>query len=640
MANSFPVKELKEKLEEAKKADAQLKYFGSKQHKYCLNMPATLNEVKQFEESIGVELPEDYRNFLLYLGNGGAGPFYGLYSLQQVKSWIYWDVKDSGKAPILSPNQCIDDLDIKDENWKRGCIPIGTQGDTYFTCLMVTGPDKGRVVYIEYEGSWSFFPKEPSFLCWYQRWLKEICSHYNIYWFATNLDGNEEQLRQHYMEAETKEEKLDVLYSMDKFPCLPPVSKNFIKKSIWEWIDEPDATSFLQMLHSIDPSSLYGFLEDRWKLGMYDAVTHEVFYVMYHINKESHNIVKVWWERILQQLPQLSDDASINALRILRNSGQTELRQVRSIWDKTEDPKKKEELLDDVFPRFPDAAENLDIWISVISNERKDLEILKTAIRTAPDVYDPQLKDAISQVIKEFSFAVELILNIDLKDDEALKRSTRRRMENDVYKRACEKWWDIGCKEANPYASALPRPYRLQLNHSDEIDLLPSDQNTKKGIPIHPMIALAIKGQFHSLPSTTHDWDKVFDKVKKLSLELNSRTVQHWDDENRTVTIFAPDDHPLPNPYRYDLSNWSAIGRMLKLKSLSVSQIFIDDYSFLTRCISLEKIFFYNTNFTDCRLLLKLPKLKNVEFHLCNLENTAALKSARFKYAIYNNPAN
>lgn len=79
MANSFPVKELKEKLEEAKKADAQLKYFGSKQHKYCLNMPATLNEVKQFEESIGVELPEDYRNFLLYVGNGGAGPFYGVF---------------------------------------------------------------------------------------------------------------------------------------------------------------------------------------------------------------------------------------------------------------------------------------------------------------------------------------------------------------------------------------------------------------------------------------------------------------------------------------------------------------------------------------------------------------------------------
>ena len=33
-----------------------------------------------------------------------------------------------------------------EKNWKRGCIPIESEGDTYFTCLMVTGPDQGRVV--------------------------------------------------------------------------------------------------------------------------------------------------------------------------------------------------------------------------------------------------------------------------------------------------------------------------------------------------------------------------------------------------------------------------------------------------------------------------------------------------------------
>ena len=640
MNNSFPIKELKEQLEKAKKADIDLKYFGAKSHKYCLNAPASLNEVKQFEESIGVELPEEYRNFLLLAGNGGAGPFYGLYSLQQVKSWLSWDVKDSGKAPILSPDICIDDLDTKDENWKRGCIVIGTEGDTYFTCLMVTGPYRGRVVYIEYEGSWVFFPKEPNFLCWYQRWLKEVINHYNIFWFATNLDGNEQQLRQHYMEAETKEEKLDVIYSMDKFPSLTPISKNFIKKSIWEWIDDPDTRSFLQMLNHIDSQSLYGFLEKRWELGMYDAVIYDILHVMYHIDKGSLNIVKVWWERVLQKLPHLSNDASIKALKILRESGQVELSQVRFIWDRTEDSKEKLELLDNVFPRFPAADKNIDIWISVISNERKDLDLLKTAIHTAPNIPDPQLKEAISQIIEEFSFAVELILNIDTKDTEALNRYDRRRKENDIYRSACEKWKDIGCKEAHPYASALPRPYQLELKHSDEKDLIPPNQNSKKGIAIHPMIALALKSHFHSLPSTPNDWDNIFDKVKKLSLELNSRTVSQWDDENRTVTIFAPDNFPLPAPYRYDLSDWSAIGRMSKLKNLSVSRIFIDDYSFLTRCVSLEKIFFYNTNFSDCRLLLKLPKLKSVEFHLCNLENTNALKSAKFKYAIYNNPAN
>ena len=49
--------------------------------RYEMNEPMALSELERFEEENGIELPEDYRGFLLEVANGGAGPGYGLYSL-------------------------------------------------------------------------------------------------------------------------------------------------------------------------------------------------------------------------------------------------------------------------------------------------------------------------------------------------------------------------------------------------------------------------------------------------------------------------------------------------------------------------------------------------------------------------------
>ncbi len=201
MSNTFPLEELRSLLEKARAADAELKQFGAKNHKYQWNHPASLKEIEKFEQEMGISLPDGYRNFLLQAGNGGAGPFYGLFSLAQVKGWLSWQVEPE-ELPYLAQGTDPDflkELEDRDHNWRRGCIPIESQGDAYFTYLLVAGPNRGRVVYVEYEGSWIFFPREPDFLSWYIRWLRESAAGYDMGWFGISLDGDEETLRKHYV---------------------------------------------------------------------------------------------------------------------------------------------------------------------------------------------------------------------------------------------------------------------------------------------------------------------------------------------------------------------------------------------------------------------------------------------------------
>jgi hypothetical protein len=55
--------------------------FGADGHHFSLNAPLAEAEVLGFERQHAVRLPLDYRRFLLDLGNGGAGPYYGIFPL-------------------------------------------------------------------------------------------------------------------------------------------------------------------------------------------------------------------------------------------------------------------------------------------------------------------------------------------------------------------------------------------------------------------------------------------------------------------------------------------------------------------------------------------------------------------------------
>lgn len=55
--------------------------FGAEEHRYRLGRPLSVPDLDYIEGQLGVRLPEEYRLFLARVGHGGAGPYYGLFTL-------------------------------------------------------------------------------------------------------------------------------------------------------------------------------------------------------------------------------------------------------------------------------------------------------------------------------------------------------------------------------------------------------------------------------------------------------------------------------------------------------------------------------------------------------------------------------
>src|SRR5437764_10506 len=65
-------------LGELDRRDRHRRVFGSGSHQYKLNPPLAVSVIEAFEKRYDVSLPGDYRSFITEIGNGGAGPCYGV----------------------------------------------------------------------------------------------------------------------------------------------------------------------------------------------------------------------------------------------------------------------------------------------------------------------------------------------------------------------------------------------------------------------------------------------------------------------------------------------------------------------------------------------------------------------------------
>ncbi|MDE7327536.1 MAG: SMI1/KNR4 family protein, partial [Lachnospiraceae bacterium] len=272
------VGKLRKQLKRAGEKDSDFSRFGANSHKYQLNSPASEDTIAAFETRFGIVLPEGYRNFLLWMGNGGAGPFYGLFKLGET-----------------NPCQLSD--------YQNGAVlPLGTQGCTLMTGLVLDGSDRGRVIYYDEDQCGSpTVMREPDFLAWYERWTREVIADYNDeeMCFGLYLDGKPQELMELYEQTEGIQTRIEIVESCYKFQDLPSKQKAYFKKACDDEQNPGLRMVLIKMLCHFRVPDMVEQIGVLWDFGAYPEAISVICYSGGWAAKEA------WWSRVLGKMSSL-----------------------------------------------------------------------------------------------------------------------------------------------------------------------------------------------------------------------------------------------------------------------------------------------------------------------------------------------
>jgi len=244
---------IRDLVRKAGEKDKDYTVFGSSSHKYQLNPVVSLKKVQEFEEKHHIHLPEEYVFFLTKVGNGGAGPYYGLYSLESLD--VPYEDLDHAENIENSPAwidgihtaedwaRIMDEENPNEDEWEQvysGILVIGTQGCTYDHLLMCKGPKFGKIVYID----WNLLPENPpfitemSFLEWYERFFQEILADHRLGSYGYYSLKDEKELMEDYKNASCLDEKSRALKGFIKFKTVSEESLDFLEEIEDKEIDD------------------------------------------------------------------------------------------------------------------------------------------------------------------------------------------------------------------------------------------------------------------------------------------------------------------------------------------------------------------------------------------------------------------
>jgi hypothetical protein len=140
--------------------------FASDAHRYEVLPPVREGDIAGFERRNGIQLPLEYRLFLLHCGAGGAGPDYGLYAFADLEPWHVAE-----RFPLLQTQAFSEDDD--DPLWRfPGLLCLGTAGCAIDWYLEVNGSVPGTM-WVD-AGPGEALTRVASFGAWYSAWLERV----------------------------------------------------------------------------------------------------------------------------------------------------------------------------------------------------------------------------------------------------------------------------------------------------------------------------------------------------------------------------------------------------------------------------------------------------------------------------------
>jgi hypothetical protein len=167
--------------------------FGSTVHGFELAAPLAEDIIAAFEQQYRIVLPEDYRTFLLRVGQGGAGPYYGIAPLGEGSDRTQAPPEHEHALlarpfPLSYKQATASQETVRGytyEAFQQGSLYLCDQGCAYCARLVVTGEARGRIVYLDQSNAGApYFVKDLNFLDWYERWLDLVVGGDVPLWFG------------------------------------------------------------------------------------------------------------------------------------------------------------------------------------------------------------------------------------------------------------------------------------------------------------------------------------------------------------------------------------------------------------------------------------------------------------------------
>jgi hypothetical protein len=177
------------KLEGLKALDAQCQIFGADHHRHLLLPRLTSEQIASVEERLGIALPLELRSFYQEMGDGGAGPHYGIVPAAQLKLV-------EGRYLFVSDQGC--------------------GHGTYLTA------DRGLIAFHDDDDDEGYFSTGMSFTAYYNDWLDGELAAFNMVIDWIDLGWSAEQISNELAQATGRHDGRDRVLSLIDVP--KPVS--------------------------------------------------------------------------------------------------------------------------------------------------------------------------------------------------------------------------------------------------------------------------------------------------------------------------------------------------------------------------------------------------------------------------------